>query len=97
MSVKLREKKIKGGLISFYLDIYHNQSRWYEFLDIHINSKKLTELDKEKKRLATEIRANRERDLIVEDNGLVNKKKKNILFLPFYANHYKLRDENNKK
>ncbi|MBA2611183.1 MAG: site-specific integrase [Bacteroidetes bacterium] len=97
MSVKLREKKIKGGQISFYLDIYHNKARWYEFLDIHINSKKLNDDDKEKKRLASEIRTRREHELIVEDNGLIDKKKKNALFIPFFINHYKIRDENGKR
>jgi Arm domain-containing DNA-binding protein len=58
MGVQLREKQMKSGQISFYLDIYHNKHRWYEFLDIHINKSKPTEADKDKKRMAVEIRAN---------------------------------------
>lgn len=96
MSVTLREKKIKGGQISFYLDIYHNKARWYEFLDIHINSRKLSEEDKEKRQLASEIRANREHKLLVEDNGLVDKRKKNILFVPYYCEHYNVFDKDGK-
>lgn len=42
MGVKLREKQMKNGQISFYLDIYHNKSRWYEFLNIHIQKNKPT-------------------------------------------------------
>lgn len=30
MGVKLKEKQLKSGQISFYLDIYH-KTRWYEF------------------------------------------------------------------
>jgi hypothetical protein len=53
---------MKGGWISFYLDIYHNKTCWYEFLETHIHSKKLTETDKEKRALANEIRASREHE-----------------------------------
>lgn len=58
-------------------------SRWYEFLNIHINRKKPSEEDKEKKRLAAEIRSRREHDLIVEDNGLIDKKRKLADFKEF--------------
>ena len=36
MSVKLRKKKIAGGKISLYLDIYHNGQRQYEFLKLYL-------------------------------------------------------------
>lgn len=97
MSVKLREKTIAGGMVSFYLDIYHNKARWYEFLEIHINSKKPSAEDKDKRRLANEIRAKREHELIVQDNGLIDKKKKLSLFIPFYEKYYNLVDENGEK
>lgn len=93
MSVKLREKTIAGGMISFYLDIYHNKARWYEFLDIHISAKKPRAEDKDKRRLANEIRAKREHELIVQDNGLIDKKKKLSLFIPFFEKYYNLVDE----
>ena len=83
MAVKLREKKLSNGQISLYLDIYHNQSRWYEFLDIHINKNRLTQEDKDKKILAQEIRTKREHELIVEVNGLINKKQKFACFVEF--------------
>jgi integrase len=89
MGVQLREKKIKGGKISFYLDIYHNKTRWYETLNIHINQKKLTDEDRDKKRLAQEIRAKRENELIVQDNGLVNKTKKRADYVIWLENHWK--------
>jgi hypothetical protein len=67
MGVKLREKQLKSGQISFYLDIYHNKARWYEFLEIHINKNRPSPDDKEKKRLAQEIRTKREHELMIMD------------------------------
>ena len=83
MAVTLREKKLSNGQISYYLDIYHDRSRWYEFLDIHINKSRPSEEDKDKKQLALEIRAKREHQLIVEDNGLTNKKQRLSCFIRF--------------
>lgn len=94
MSVKLREKELSNGQISLYLDIYHNKRRWYEFLDIHIHKNRLSQEDKEKKILAKEIRANREHDLIVEDNGLADKKKKLACFVKFFEDYVKARNSN---
>jgi len=94
MSVKLREKELSNGQISLYLDIYHNKRRWYEFLDIHISKNRLSNEDKEKKMLAQEIRVNREHDLIVEDNGLTDKKKKLACFVKFFEDYVKERNDN---
>ena len=81
MGVHLREKKLGTGQVSFYLDIYHNKKRWYEFLEIHINKNRPSEQDKEKRRLAQEIRAKRENELIVQENGLVDKVKRKADFV----------------
>jgi integrase len=89
MGVKLREKKLSSGQVSFYLDIYHNKARWYEFLEIHINKNRPSHEDKEKKRLAQEIRTKREHELIVEDNGLTNRKKKHGNFVSFFEDYIK--------
>ena len=91
MSVKLREKKMKDGQISFYLDIYHQKKRWYEFLDIHVSKTKPTEADKEKKRMAVEIRARRENELIVNDNGLIDKSKRKADFIVWFDGYMKER------
>lgn len=40
MAEKLRENILSNGQVSFYLDIYHNKKRWYEFLNIYVNRKK---------------------------------------------------------
>jgi len=55
MGVYLREKKLGNGQVSFYLDIYHNKNRWYEFLDIRINKARPTLQDREKKRQAQQF------------------------------------------
>lgn len=96
MGVQLRTKKLSSGQLSFYLDIYHNKKRWYEFLDIHINQGRPDEQDKEKKRLAKEIRAKRENDLIVKNNGLVDKSKSKADFIAWYENYLKGRELNNR-
>jgi integrase len=87
MGVKLREKQLKSGQISFYLDIYHNKARWYEFLEIHINKNRPSPDDKEKKRLAQEIRTKREHELIIDDNGLNDRKKKLACFVKYFENY----------
>lgn len=94
MGVQLREKKMKSGQVSYYLDIYHNKKRWYEFLEIHINKNKPTDDDKEKKRLAGEIKVKRENELIVQENGLVDKSKRKGDFALWYRNYTKGRKEN---
>lgn len=60
MGVYLREKKVGNGKVSYYLDIYHNKMRWYEFLKITVGQAHPTQQDKEKKRLANKIRIKRE-------------------------------------
>lgn len=67
MSVKLREKKLKSGNISLYLDIYHKGKRNYEFLNLHVTKPAKTPMDrqhnKETKELANQIRAKKEIEL----------------------------------
>jgi integrase len=95
MGVYLREKKIGNGQISFYLDIYHNKSRWYEFLEIHINKKNPTPEDKDKKRLAKEIRSKRENELIVQDNGLIDKTRKKVNYVVWFEKYLTETGRNN--
>lgn len=66
------------------MDIYHQRRRYYEFLNIHINRKKPSDDDKEKRRLASEIRTRREHELIVDENGLIDRKKKQGDFIAFF-------------
>lgn len=94
MSVTLRQKQLSNGQVSLYLDIYHNHRRWTEFLNIHINSKRPGEEDKEKKQLAKEIRGKREQELIIEDNGLIDKKKKRADFVKFFEDYINSKNPN---
>lgn len=95
MSVTLREKAIKGSKVSLYLDVNHNGERWPEFLSIHVNKKKPTEDDKEKRRMANEIRARRENELISQNNGLVDRGKSKADFVVWFAEYIKERGLNN--
>ena len=97
MGVHLREKKIGTGQVSFYLDIYHNKKRWYEFLDIHINKTRPNAQDKEKRRLAQEIKIQRENELIVRDNGLVDKVKRKADFIHWFEQYLKDRNLRSKR
>lgn len=72
MGVNLREKKLKSGGVSYYLDIMHGGKRWYEFLGIQIHGAKRSAENQEKKRMAEQARIIRENQLIVEKNGLEN-------------------------
>lgn len=88
MSVTLREKKLKNGQVSFYLDLYHNKKRWYEFLNIYIDKGRSSSEDKEKRKLAQQIRARREHELIVDGNNLVDTTKKKICFVVFAQDYF---------
>jgi integrase len=95
MSVKLRFKTLKDGRKSFYLDIYHNNQRYYEFLKIHIGKGDTAKNKKEKKQLVESIRATKELELQNEEYGFTPKHKKNIDFLKYYQNfldNYKGKD-----
>ncbi len=85
MAVKLREKKLANGRVSFYLDIYHNRNRWYEFLKIYVNKEKPAVEDQEKRRLVKEICARREYQLLIEEYGLVDKEKREDDFVQFFS------------
>ena len=64
------------------MDIYHKKSS-YEFLNNHIRNKRLSAEDKEKKEVADKIHSQREYELLVQENGLVNKKKSQVNVMVF--------------
>ncbi len=94
MAVKLREKKLKNGMVSYYLDIYHLKSRWYEFLDIKINKKRPDEEDRKLKELAFEIRTKREFELKSTANGIAVKSKTNECFVEYVIKYCAKRNYN---
>lgn len=86
MSVKLREKTLKDGRRSLYLDVYHNGRRAYEFLEIYLTKDR--EKNRESKALADNIRAKRELELKSSDYGLAPQFKKKVDFLAYFKRFY---------
>ena len=70
MGVKLREKKLSGGGVSFYLDISHNGKRRYEFLSIQAKGNRRSAEFIEKKQLAEKARTLKEYELTVLKTGI---------------------------
>lgn len=81
MRVTLRKKKLKDGRNSFYLDIYHQGKRNYEYLNIYLE--KNDNEKKEKTTLANNIRAKREIELANNQHGFVPEFKKRTSLLKF--------------
>ncbi|WP_458627988.1 phage integrase SAM-like domain and Arm DNA-binding domain-containing protein [Winogradskyella sp. PC D3.3] len=95
MSVKLRERKLAKGAVKFYLDIYHNKNRHYEFLDIKIEATDNKTSKAEKKKLAELIRSNREIELITEDTDYIPKHIRSIRFKDYaksFIDEYQKKD-----
>jgi site-specific recombinase XerD len=96
MSVKIREKKLKDGRISLYLDIYDQSGkRSYETLYLYLSGKRSNPQDKEireqaeRMRLATELR-----QLNGEENPLVQKQKSAVCFYEILERSIKRRRVN---
>ncbi|MBC2838861.1 site-specific integrase [Robiginitalea sp. SC105] len=91
MGVKLRERKLKNGRKRYYLDIYHNGVRSYEWLHaVEKNDDK-----KQKKQLAETIRAARSLELESEGTNFIPKHKKKVTvskYFDHYLQNYKQRD-----
>jgi integrase len=83
MSVILREKQLKDGGISFYLEINQDKKRKYKFLNIYAYGNRRSEEFKEKKQLAIEARDALQYELSVKKHKLVNENKKDIDFITF--------------
>ena len=81
MGVILRQRKLANGGKRYFLDIYHNRERSYEFLDIVIGSKDPKRQEKE--RLAQTIRATREIEIISKGTTYVPSHRKELNFFVF--------------
>lgn len=79
-SVTLREKSLKGGRKSLYLDYYAKGERKYEFLRLYYDPKN-SEEKKRVKKLANAIRSQREVD--IQNNKFGFSSSNDILFLPW--------------
>ncbi|MDF4221093.1 site-specific integrase [Maribacter sp. M208] len=93
MSVKLRTRNLAKGVKRYYLDIYHNKERSYQFLDIKITPSDTKR--SEKKRLAENIRANKELELISLGSSYQPEHLKDLnfnLFAEDFIKNYKYKD-----
>ncbi len=87
MSVKLRKKKVAGGKISLYLDIYHNGQRQYEFLKLYLfkGTNTATKVaNNETLVLAETITAKRQIEINHSEYGLIPKFKKEADFVEYF-------------
>jgi len=95
MGVKLREKTMKDGSSSLYLDIYHEGKRKYDFLNIHLsNKRKFSKEDKEKRELAEKLRIKKDNELLVQEKVLFETRNTED---NLYTYLKKFRKEENKK
>ncbi len=92
MAVYLRWKKLADGRKSAYLDIYHNEKRSYEFLKIYILQTPKTPIEKavnsDMLETAKRIRANRELEILGNENDFIPKFKKDTDFLEYFKRFY---------
>jgi len=82
--VKLRKKQISGNKMSYYLDIYNNGKRYYEFLKLYSSNDKLQ--NKEIQRLAESIRAKKEIELRSSCYGFTPEHKSKVNLIDYMNN-----------
>lgn len=87
MKVTLRTKTLSDDRKSFYLDIYANGHRNYEFLNLYLSTAKNLadkDLNKETRQQAEHIRAKRQLELQASAHGYISNKKRKIDFLDHF-------------
>lgn len=87
--VKLRQKKLKNGFISLYLDIYYKGIRNYEFLNLYIKANPTTPEEREKDAATTAaaiaIKSKRITQIQSDQYGLTNRGlAKEMLFVDYF-------------
>jgi len=91
MSIKIREKKLKDGSKSLYLDLYTTGRRQYEFLGLYLSKNKAH--NKETKELAESIRSKRQLELQASGFGLAPQFKKQTDFIVYFETVFKYKKE----
>ena len=85
--IKVRQKPLRNGNISLYLDIYRDGNRTYEFLKLYLIHERTKE-DKEKNRqtmqLANSIKSKRIVEMQNSEYGFKSKFATETLFYPYY-------------
>ncbi len=96
MSVIIREKKLKDGRISLYLDIYDRQgNRSYQTLYLYLSGKRGNPADKEVRQKADHIRLDMElKQMTGEDSPRQKQLKSMVCFFAFLDNSIKRRRVN---
>lgn len=92
MSINLRRKEYKNGKTAFYLDIYHNGKRSYEFIrEVYLITKPKSSQDRENNKLADEtakgILAKRQLQIANEEYNFEDKTRKKASFIKYFQ-HY---------
>ena len=85
--IKIREKKLRNGNVSLYLDLYRNGRREYEFLKLYLIpsiNKEAKEANKRTLLLANAIKAQRTVDMQNDEFGFKSRYKEDTLFFPYY-------------
>lgn len=83
MSVILREKNLKDGGVSFYLEINQDKKRKYKFLGIYAYGNRRSDEFRQKKQLAIEAKDAFQYELSVKKHNLVNENARNRDFIAF--------------
>src|SRR4051812_6643462 len=81
-AVKLREKVMKNGHLSLYLDTYHKGKRQYEFLGMYLIGDRFH--DDDVPLLAEAKRSARELEILTSDSGLPPRRRRNESFYDFF-------------
>jgi integrase/recombinase XerD len=86
--VKLKERKLKNGTISLYLDYYYEGVREYEFLKLYLAEKPKDKLEKQSNdkvlELAYRIKAKRTEELLTGALNLSSKAQGSVDFVQYY-------------
>ena len=85
MSVKVRKKKIAGGKVSLYLDIYHKGNRKYEFLQLYLAKDRTA--NKETLAIAESIAAKKQLEISFDSHGFTPNFKKNADFIEYFEKY----------
>jgi len=89
--VKIRYKKIKGGNLSIYLDIYNNGKRSYEFLKLYIKDNPRSPIERnqnqENLELAEKIRTKKENEIKSAEYGITQKNNSKVNFFVFFQKY----------
>jgi len=101
MSVILRKRKNEDGSTSLLLDIYHNGKRSYEFLKELKLMKVTTPLDrvenKDRLKLAEQIKNKREQQLQGDDYEITPAFKKGVDFIQYFDNYLTIYNKKDKR